>query len=88
MSPGTRGADDQNYSRVAQLLGGGLQDSIVSVAREPGALCIFKGSNSLHRVSPVIGDTLRIMGVFVYEFGPGVVGDDKVNATIYGPRVA
>lgn len=88
MSPATRTTADQNYERVAQVLGGGLQDSIVSVAREPGALCIFKGSNSLHRVSPVVGDTLRIMGVFVYEFEPGVVGDDKVNATIYGPRVA
>ena len=88
MSPATRSTDDQNYERVAEVLGGGLQDSIVSVAREPGALCIFKGSNSLHRVSPVVGDTLRIMGVFVYEFEPGVVGDDNVNATIYGPRVA
>ena len=33
-------------------------------------------------------DTLRIMGVFVYEFSPGVVGDPEVNATIYGDRVA
>ena len=88
MSPATRSTDDQNYERVAQVLGGGLQNSIVSVAREPGALCIFKGSNSLHRVSPVVGDTLRIMGVFVYEFEPGVIGDGEVNATIYGPRVA
>ncbi len=40
-----------------------------------------------HRVSPVEGDTLRIMGVFVYESVQGVVGDPEVNATIYGPRV-
>ncbi len=88
MSPTTRDDDDQNYGRVAQVLNGELPDSVVSVAREPGALCIFKGCNSLHRVSPVVGDTLRIMGVFVYEFTPGVVGDSRVNATIYGSRVA
>jgi hypothetical protein len=56
------------------------------VGREPGALCIFKGCNSLHRVTPVSGNSLRIMGVFVYEFAPGVTGDPEVNATIYGPR--
>jgi hypothetical protein len=39
-------------------------------------------------VSPVVGDRLRIMGVFVYEFAPGVAGDPEVNATIYGPRTA
>jgi hypothetical protein len=62
------------------------KDTVVSIDREPGALCIFKGCHSLHRVSPVVGDQLRIMGVFVYEFSPGIGGDPKVNATIYGPR--
>jgi hypothetical protein len=58
------------------------------VAREPGSLCIFRGCNSLHRVSPVSGGTLRIMGVLVYETEPGVVGYPEVNETVYGPRVA
>jgi hypothetical protein len=88
MSPNTRTDKDQNYEQVRRVLCGDGNDSIVSVGREPGALCIFKGCNSLHRVSPVHGDTLRIMGVFVYEFSPGVAGDAEVNATIYGPRVA
>ncbi len=87
MSPHTRTDTDQNYDRVAQVLRGERDDSVVSVGREPGALCIFKGCNSLHRVTPVRGDTLRIMGVFVYEFTPGQVGDARVNQTIYGPRV-
>ena len=46
------------------------------------------GCNSLHRVSPIEGPTLRIMGLFVYEPEPGVVGDPEVNETIYGERVA
>lgn len=87
MSPHTRTDADQNYDLVAEVLRGERNDTVVSVGRKPGALCIFKGCNSLHRVTPVNGDTLRIMGVFVYEFTPGLVGDSEVNATIYGPRI-
>lgn len=88
MSPKSRTDDDQNYDHVAQVLHGVRNDTIVSVGREPGALCIFRGCNALHRVSPVKGDAMRIMGVFVYEREPGVLGDQEVNETIYGDRVA
>jgi len=87
MSPHTRTDTDQNYDHVARVLRGERNDTVLSVGREPGALCLFRGCNSLHRVTPVGGDTLRIMGVFVYEFRAGVKGDPEVNATIYGPRV-
>jgi predicted 2-oxoglutarate/Fe(II)-dependent dioxygenase YbiX len=86
MSPDTRTDDDQNYDHVSDVLAGKCKDSILSLGRQPGELCIFRGCNSLHRVTPVSGDTLRIMGVFVYESMPGVTGDPKVNATIYGER--
>lgn len=86
MSPNTRTDDDENYGHVQQVLAGKRNDTIVDVAREPGALCIFRGCNSLHRVSPVKGNTMRIMGVFVYEKEPGVVGDPEVNETVYGRR--
>ena len=86
MSPNTRSDDDQNYDHVADVLNGKRNDTVMSVGREPGALCIFKGMTSLHRVTRVEGDTLRIMGVFVYEFSPGVLGDPAVNATVYGSR--
>ena len=83
MIPNTRSDEDQNYDRVKRaVLGDG--DGAVEVGREEGALCIFRGCNSLHRVSPVEGDRLRIMGVFVYEKEPGVTGDPEVNETVYG----
>jgi hypothetical protein len=88
MSPNTRSLPDQNYEHVSDVLDGRRDDTIVSVGREPGALCIFKGCNSLHRVTPVQGERLRIMGVFVYEFSAGVLGDPEVNSTIYGARVS
>jgi len=88
MSPGTRTDTDQNYDHVAAVLHGERDETIISVGRKPGALCIFRGCNALHRVTPVSGETMRIMGVFVYEREPGVLGDQEVNETIYGDRVA
>lgn len=88
MAPNTRGDDDQNYDYVGRVLRGECPEDTVPVARSAGALCIFRGCNSLHRVSPVEGETMRIMGVFVYETEPGVIGDPEVNATIYGRAVA
>ncbi|WP_157706374.1 HalD/BesD family halogenase [Roseovarius faecimaris] len=84
MVPNTRSDDDQNYDYVAQVVTGARPQDTVAVAREVGSLCIFRGCNSVHRVSPVEGETTRIMAVFVYEDAPGVVGDPKVNETIYG----
>lgn len=72
MSANTRSASSENYQQVRDVLLGRREDTIVSIDREPGALCIFKGCHSLHRVSPVVGDQLRMMGVFVYEFSPGI----------------
>jgi len=88
MSPNARSDSDQNYDHVARVLKGECDETVVSVGREPGALCIFRGCNALHRVSEVRGATMRIMGVFVYEREPGILGDPEINATIYGPRVA
>ncbi|MEZ5926805.1 MAG: 2OG-Fe(II) oxygenase [Hyphomicrobiaceae bacterium] len=88
MAPNTRSDTDQQYDHVRDVLQGRRPAEVVEVAREEGALCLFRGSNSLHSVSPVIGPRMRVMAVFVYERQPGVVGDPKVNATIYGPRVA
>ncbi|NMM45629.1 hypothetical protein HH303_14125 [Rhodospirillaceae bacterium KN72] len=82
--PNTRSDSDQNYDYVGAIVRGERPQDAVSVAREAGALCIFRGCNSLHRVSPVEGDRMRIMGVFVYESEPGVTGDPEVNATVYG----
>ena len=87
MIPNIRSDEDQNYEGVgAAVLGD--RTGAVEVGREEGALCIFRGCNSLHRVSPVEGDRMRIMGVFVYENEPGVIGDPEVNATVYGRPTA
>lgn len=81
--PNIRTDNDQRYEAVGRALTGNGSD-VVRVGREEGALCIFRGCNSLHRVSEVYGSRLRMMGVFVYENMPGVKGDPEVNETVYG----
>ncbi|MEM7173396.1 MAG: 2OG-Fe(II) oxygenase [Pseudomonadota bacterium] len=85
MIPNIRGDDDQRYEDVGNAVLGD-HEKAVEVARQEGALCIFRGCNSLHRVTPVKGSRMRIMAVFVYENEPGVIGDPEVNATVYGRR--
>lgn len=88
MVPNTRSDDDQNEAYVGAVVRGERDQDIVEVGRSEGALCIFRGCNSAHRVSPVLGNRMRLMGVFVYETEPGVVGDPEVNETVYGRRTA
>ena len=71
MVPNVRSDSDPNHDYLRAVVQGERPQDIVEVAREPGSLYIFRGSNSVHRVSPVTGDTLRIMGVLVYETEPG-----------------
>ncbi|MBT3559317.1 MAG: hypothetical protein HN644_13955 [Rhodospirillales bacterium] len=83
ISPNTRTDDEQHYDKVAKIVHGD-RSTVQTVPREAGALVIFRGCNSLHRVTTVEGDKNRLMSVFVYEREPGVTGDPRVNETVYG----
>ena len=78
--------DHADMSALGRVLMGDKTD-VIQVPRAPGSLVIFRGDRSVHRVSPIEGDRLRLMAVLVYEKEPGVIGRPEVNATIYGPRV-
>jgi hypothetical protein len=84
LAPNTRnGADDEDIAYMQEVLRGD-RARVETVSREAGELTIFRGCNSLHRVSPVVGEQLRMMAVFVYEDEPGIRGDPEVNLTVYG----
>lgn len=76
-------AEDEDIPYMTEVLTG-RSDRVRSVSRDAGELTIFRGCNSLHRVSPVEGNRTRLMAVFVYETEPGVTGDPEVNLTVYG----
>jgi hypothetical protein len=81
--PNTRADDNPCYDEVRKVLQGD-RTRVVTVPREPRAMVIFRGCNSMHRVTPVSGSRQRLMSVFVYEAEPGIEGDAKVNETVYG----
>lgn len=84
MAPNTRAsAEDEDIPYMTEVLTG-PSPRVKSVGRAPGELTIFRGCNSLHRVSPVEGSRDRLMAVFVYETEPGIRGDPEVNMTVYG----
>jgi 2OG-Fe(II) oxygenase superfamily len=81
--PDTRSDADPKFDDLRKVLRGD-RSRVVTVPREPRAMVIFRGCNSLHRVTPVAGPRQRLMSVFVYENEPGIQGDAKVNETVYG----
>ena len=78
-----RSDSDPNYDGIARLLEGGGNDvKVMSV--NPGTLNVFKGKNTLHRVTPVKGQKDRYVAVFSYYERPGVVFSKEDQLGFYG----
>ena len=50
----------------------------------PGTLNVFRGKNTLHRVTPIQGARERIIAVFSYFEHPAVRFTDEDNLRFYG----
>jgi hypothetical protein len=81
--PNIRSDEDPNIEALSRVLLGD-RSPVISLERSEGALVIFRGCHSAHRVTPVAGNKSRQMCVMVYELEPGVIGDPVVNETVYG----
>lgn len=68
--PGIRTADDENLAAVRAVLAG-AREPVRSLDARPGALTLFRGRYSLHRVTPVRGTTRRVNAVLAYASTPG-----------------
>lgn len=64
--PRIRDAENENYNDVSAVLGGDTT-RVLTLAMTPGTLLIFEGRNSLHRVTPIEGSTLRHVGLLAYD---------------------
>ncbi len=82
--PGLRdsGANDMNFDGVSNALDGKLES--ISLEINPGALALFRGRNSLHRVSPVAGKTNRVQVVLAYNTEPDIALSEQARLTFYG----
>ncbi len=78
-----RSDDDPNYDGVARMLRGEDPD-IQSIVAQAGTLNVFRGKNTAHRVTPVLGPVDRIIAVFSYYETPGVRFSDEERIGFYG----
>ena len=74
--------DDMNFAGVTAILDGKRQPSVLSM--EPGMLVLFRGRNSIHRVTPTIGDQTRILVVLAYNAAPGIALSESARMTFFG----
>ena len=81
--PQIRAEDNQNYAAVDAAFRGTNSD-IVRPAMAPGDLNVFKGNQSVHRVTPVEGDRRRIIGLFCYDQQPGTSFDQSLIEGLTG----
>lgn len=75
-------AGDMNYAAVTDLLDGRTTPQVLDM--EPGTLVLFRGRNSIHRVSPNESDRTRMLAVLAYNSKPGVELSESARMTFYG----
>jgi hypothetical protein len=78
-----RSADEPNYAGVKAALQGDRQ-GVKRLDNAPGSLILFRGINTLHRVTEVRGERPRLVLLYGYAEGPGVDSSDFLKLMRYG----
>ena len=81
--PLIRSASDENYPRVQRLLLGD-EHEVVRVPMTPGTMLLFEGRNSIHRVTPIRGQTTRLVALLAYDTRPGTRSSKVLQRARYG----
>ena len=75
-------AAEMNYELAGQVLDGRV--TVETLSMDPGALVLFRGRNSMHRVAPVEGERTRMLVVLAYNSAPGVSLAESARRTFFG----
>ncbi|WP_312140868.1 2OG-Fe(II) oxygenase family protein [Pantoea septica] len=75
-------AGEMNFVGVAEVLD--QRRPVEALDIDPGDLVLFRGRNSLHRVTPTEGDITRMLAVLAYNTQPGVALSETARMTFYG----
>jgi hypothetical protein len=73
---------EMSYELAAKVLDGQVATDTLSI--DAGALVLFRGRNSMHRVTPVKGNRTRMLVVLAYNTEPGVSLSESARLTFYG----
>ena len=82
-APMIRTPENENFEEVSKVLSG-TSKRVVNLKLEPGDLQLFKGRYSLHRVTPLKGNTPRYVAIFSYVEEPSMVGNVERTMQLYG----
>ena len=75
-------AGDMNFDFVGKVLDG--QTDVEQLTMDAGTLVLFRGRNSIHRVTPNLGDRTRMLAVLAYNSKPGISLSEEARRTFYG----
>lgn len=75
-------AGEMNYDGVASLLNGDTTPDVLQM--NEGTLVLFRGRNSIHRVSPNESDKTRMLAVLAYNAEEGISLSESARMTFYG----
>jgi hypothetical protein len=78
-----RSDSDPNYDGVARVLEG-MDPELKRLQLGAGTLNVFKGKNTIHRVTPCVGPRERYIAVFSYYERPGVMFSREEQIGFYG----
>jgi len=73
---------EMNYQRVGNILD--ACEPVQQLQMDAGTLVLFRGRNSIHRVTPTIGETTRMLVVLAYNTEPGIALSESARMTFYG----
>lgn len=75
-------SEEMNFDVVDAVLNDKTPVKTLSI--EEGTLVLFRGRNSLHRVTPTIGNRTRLLVVLAYNNKAGVSLSESARMTFYG----
>jgi len=75
-------AGEMNFEGVDAVLNGRTKYDTLEASE--GTLALFRGRNSIHRVTPTEGDTTRLLVVLAYNSKPGIALSETGRITFYG----
>ena len=75
-------AGDMNYPLSQKILNGEMPPEKLSM--DAGSLVLFRGRNSIHRVTPVKGNRTRMLVVLAYNTERGISLSESARMTFYG----
>lgn len=73
---------DMSFDATNDVLTG--KTEVNTLAQSAGDLVLFRGRNAIHRVTPNLGKTTRMLVVLAYNSEPGIAISDTAARTFYG----